>query len=138
MSSFGEVLSEFKKAEEAENIVAIIEDHDLQNGMIAWKSVRITYKHPTDCQEKDPVAKWYWLWSQIDYNPTEFGIVSGSKAQNVGALLTRLRGLRLIYPDGTIHNLASQFLQSVIMSKLRAATPRAAKSSPAKNSSEKN
>ena len=127
MSSFGEILAEFKKAEEAENIVAIIEDNDLQNGMIAWKSVRIKYKAASDCQDKDPVAKWYWLWDQIEYNANEFGVVAGSKAQNVGALITRLKGLRLIYPDGTVHNLASQFLQSIIMGKLRQATPRAAK-----------
>jgi len=118
MSSFGEVIAEFKKNEEAENIVAIIEDNDLQNGMIAWKSVRIKYRAATDCKDKDPVSRWYWLWDQIEYNANEFGVVAGSKAQNVGALITRLKGLRLIYPDGTVHNLASQYLQSIIFVKL--------------------
>ena len=49
MASFGEILAWFKSEEEAENIVAIMGDEDLQNGMIAWKSVRIRFKAATDC-----------------------------------------------------------------------------------------
>ena len=135
MSSFGEILASFKADEEAENIVAIIDDHDLQNGLIAWKAVRIKYRASQDCQEKDPVAKWQWLWGQIDYDPVEFGVVAGVKAQDVGRLITRLKGLRLIYPDGTVHNLASQFLQSIIMAKLKQASPRVAKVSSPKPTS---
>jgi len=124
MASFGEILAWFKSEEEAENIVAIMGDEDLQNGMIAWKSVRIRFKAATDCVEKDTVAKWEWLWQQIEYDQTGFAVVSGAKAQDAGKLFSRLVGLRLIYPDGTIHKLARQYLQSVIMAKIKQATPR--------------
>ena len=136
MPSFGEVLAEFKVNEEAENIVAIIEDSELQNGMIAWKAVQIQYKTASDCQEKDPVARWNWLWNHIDYNAQQFGIVAGVKAQDVGKLVTRLIGLRLIYPDGTVNKLARQYLQSIIMSKIKQGTPRVPVSPAAKSASQ--
>ena len=135
MASFGEILSEFKGDEEAENIVAIMGDEDLQNGMIAWKSVRIRYKAATECLHKDPVSKWNWLWDQIEYDSNGFGVVAGAKAQDVGKLVERLSGLRLIYPDGTINNLAKQYLQTLIMSKIRSATPRQPRQAQAQKTS---
>lgn len=125
MSSFGEELAAFKRDEEAENIVAIIEDEELQNGMIAWKSVQITYRQASDCPEKDTNARWNWLWNQIDYDSQGFGVVAGAKAQDVGRLIARLKGLRLIYPDGTINTLARQYLQAIIMAKIRPSKSRA-------------
>lgn len=124
MATFGEILSEFKTDDEPENIVAMINDEELQNGMIAWKSVRITYKASSDCKEKDSVGKWNWLWGQIEYDSQMFGVVAGAKAQDVGKLFERLKGLHLIYPDGTINRLAKQYLQSIIMAKIRQATPK--------------
>ena len=129
MSSFGEILSEIKGSEEAENIVAIIDNNELQNGMIAWKSVQIRYKPASDCQEKDTVARWNWMWRQIEYDANGFGVVAGVKAQDIGNLLSRLIGLRLIYPDGTVNKLASQFLQGIIFSKIGKAV---SKQKPAK------
>jgi hypothetical protein len=127
MASFGEILNTFKKDDEPENIVAIINDDKLQNGMIAWKSVYIKYKAATDCTDKDPVAQWNWMWDQVEFDANKFGVVAGIKVQDIGAVLSRLKGLHLIYPDGSINRLAKQYLQSIIMSKIRAAQPRPAK-----------
>jgi len=59
------------------------------------------------------------MWSRINYDSNGFGLVAGVKAQDTTILLQRLIGLRLIYPDGTINKFASQYLQSLIMSKLK-------------------
>jgi len=124
MSSFGEVISSFKKNDEPENIVAIVNDEKLQNCMIAWKSVQIQYLPASDCDHKDPVAQWNWLWDQIRYDAEKFGIVAGIRLQDVGATLSRLKGYHLIYPDGTIDRFAKQYLQAIIMSKLRNIGPK--------------
>ena len=118
MSSFGEVLAHFKKSEEPENIVPLIEDAALRNGLVAWKSVTIKNKPAEDCKFKDETSKWNWLWSRVEYDPKHFGVVAGCKAQEAVNLLTRLIGLRLIYPDGTVNNYAKQYLQSIIMAKV--------------------
>jgi hypothetical protein len=124
MASFGEILKEFKTSEEAENVVAILNNDELQNCLIAWKSVRVRYKAASDCREVDPICKWEWLWKQIEYDMETYGMVAGIKMQDVGRAIERLKGLKLIYPDGTINNLAKQYLQSTIMAKLRSVIPK--------------
>jgi hypothetical protein len=118
VSSFGEVLDKFKKNEEAENLMPLVEDAALRNGLVAWKSVVIRYKEATDCTFKDETSQWNWLWSQVEYDAAYFGVVAGVKTQEAQSLLNRLMGLRLIYPDGSINHYAKQYLQSIIMAKL--------------------
>jgi hypothetical protein len=124
MAQFGDILADFKKMAmgEAENIFPIMEDETLVNGLIAWKSVKINYKTLLDCPHKDEAGQWEWLWEQVEFNSSQFGAVAGVKMQDTGNLLTRLKGLRLIYPDGTINVLAKQYLQAQIMGKIRQAT----------------
>lgn len=127
MSSFGEVLSSFKSKEEPESIVPLVEDEDLRNGLVAWKSVVITYNSPGDCDLKDEASQWNWLWKYVQFDQTSFGTVAGVRGQDVGKLLERLIGLRLIYPDGTIHKQAKSYLQTIIWSKLKQVQPKTSK-----------
>ena len=87
MSSFGEVLADFKKNEDAENIVPLIEDATLRNGLVAWKSVTIKNLAAEDCSYKDDTSKWNWLWSRVNYDPKHFGVVAGCKSQEADNLL---------------------------------------------------
>jgi hypothetical protein len=121
MATFGDILAEFKKMAlgEAENIFPLIEDEMLTNGLIAWKSVKVIFKKLSDCPYTDDVGKWDWLWDNVDFDMSRFAVVSGSKAQDASSLFLRLKGLRLIYPDGTINLIAKQYLQSQIMGKIR-------------------
>jgi len=118
MANFGELLAEFKDSEEADNLVPLIEDQSLRNGLVAWKSVTIRFKEASDCTYKDETSKWNWMWQQIEYDSDTFAAVSGSKPQNAQALIIRLIGLRLIYPDGTVNILARKYLQAMIMEKI--------------------
>ena len=124
MASFGEVLARFKGSEEAENLVPLIEDDGLRKALVAWKSVSVRYKPSADCSQESPVDQWNWLWQQVEYDEKQFMTVAGIRPQDTVALLARLIGLRLIYPDGTINALARQYLQSIIMAKLQAAQRR--------------
>ena len=119
MASFGEVLASFKDDEAPENICPLVEDETLRNGIVAWKSVAIRYKEAEDCEYKDDTSKWNWLWTRVDYDVQRFGTVAGVNAQGAAPMVTRLIGLRLIYPDGTISTYATQYLQSIIMAKLK-------------------
>ena len=129
MPSFGELLAEFKESEAPENIVALVDSANLRNALVAWKSVTVIYNKAEDCGYKDETSQWNWLWQQITYDQSTFGTVAGLKAQETGSVLTRLIGLRLIYPDGTINELATQYLQSVIIAKL----PKPKKAKPPKD-----
>lgn len=119
MNSFGEVLAFFKSSEDASSIVPLVDDDELRRGIVAWKSVVIRYKQSGTCEHKDEASRWNWLWDNVEFSQDDFGTVAGVRGQDVGKLLARLIGLRLLYPDGTIHNLAKQYLQTLIWSKLR-------------------
>ena len=135
MASFGEILQGFKDNEEAENLVPLIEDQALRNGMVAWKSVTIRFKEGIkDCPHTDETSRWNWMWKQIEYDSDTFAAVSGVKAQNVNGLITRLIGLRLIYPDGTTNLLARKYLQAMIMEKINKRRPGRPRKSEASDS----
>lgn len=121
MAQFGDILADFKKMAlgEAENIFPIMADEVLINGLIAWKSVHVRFKPLSDCPYTDEVGKWEWLWDNVEFEMNSFGAVAGVKVQDAGNLFTRLKGLRLIYPDGTINLLARQYLQSQIIAKIK-------------------
>lgn len=116
--SLGEILKTFKETESPENIVPLIEDAELRNGVVAWKSVVVKYRDSEPCDLKSESEQWEWMWTKVDFDNNLFAVVAGVQPQNGQRLFLRLKGLRLIYPDGTIHHFASQFLQSIIMSKL--------------------
>ena len=118
MASFGEILEEFKSKESAEMIIPLIDDNKLRNGLAAWQSAKIKHKEMQNCDCKDDLEKWEWLWSRINYSLDEFGVVAGVNPREVSQLFVRLKGLRLIYPDGTINKLAKLYLQGLIMAKL--------------------
>ncbi len=118
MSSFGEVLAEFKKKESPISIAPLMDDNKLVCGLAAWQSVAIQLNPATECKETDPFKKWLWLWEQCEPDLETFAIVSAVKGQDADPLFTRLKGLKLIYPDGTIHQLALQFIQALVLDKL--------------------
>jgi len=117
--TLGETQAHFKKNEDVEVIAPLMEDERLRAGVVAWKSVVVTFKDNEPCGEGlSDAAQWEWMWSKVEFDSRSFGIVAGCKAQETSDLFARMKGLRLIYPDGTIHQLATKYLQAMIMAKL--------------------
>ena len=123
--TFQETIESFRAREEewVENVAPLIESGTLRDGLVAWKSVTIAIKSDGQCQSEAENEMWDWLWEQVQYDQSVFQAVSGVKMQDVGGLLVRLRGLRLIYPDGTINKFARDFLQAQILAKLTGKRP---------------
>lgn len=125
-SSFGEILAYFKSREEenVENIAPLMEDSSLRSGLVAWKSVIIQFENDgSQCEAKSDVEMWNWLWGQVDFDQNIFGTVAGLRTQDIGGVFNRLKGLKLIYPDGTINGMARRYLQSQILQKLAGKRP---------------
>ena len=102
----------------------LVEDEELRKAVVAWKSVEIQYKSAAQCSHTGDVAQWNWLWEQVGFDENKFGVVAGLRAQDVGRMVSRLIGLRLVYPDGTISRYAKQYLQMQILSKIRMPQPK--------------
>ena len=118
MASFGEVLASFKKSESPENIYPLLNDAQLCDALVAWKSVSVKFKPQEDCRVDSEQEMWSWLWERIEFDMTKFGVVAGCKTQEAGSLVHRLIGLRLIYPDATINNYAKQYLGQKIIASI--------------------
>ena len=118
--TFGEILARFKGMEKdsPESVAPLLDNVELRNGLVSWRSVSIRYRDASDCHHKDETSQWNWLWQQIEYDKSTFGTVAGIKPAQVDTLITRLMGLRLIYPDGTINTMAKQYLSAMIMAKI--------------------
>jgi hypothetical protein len=116
--TLAEILKGFKENETPENIVPLVEDAELRNALVAWKSVVVSYREPASCEDDSEAAMWNWMWDQVEFDLSSFAVVAGCQPQHAGRLFTRLKGLRMIYPDGTINTFAAKYLQAIIMSKL--------------------
>jgi len=123
---FESLLARFKTLEVAESIAPMIDSESLRNGVVAWRAVEISCKDLSlECELERESEQWEWLWSNVNFSLNTFSIVSGCKGvQDAKYLFTRLKGLRLIYPDGTYNNFAASYLQAMIVAKLPKAKPK--------------
>lgn len=120
--TFDDILLYFKEQESGspENIAPLIENRDLIDSLIAWKSVNTSRKDSLgECIGQSDNEKWEWLWQNVTFDLNSFAGVAGIRYQDASQLFYRLKGLRLIYPDSTINTIAKQYLQGVIIRMIK-------------------
>ena len=100
-------------------LVPLINDLSLQNSLVAWRAVQTECDREKECELEGISERWNWLWDQVQYDQTKFGVVAGVSVHQVSDQLKRLIGYRLIYPDGTINDLAGQYLQNQVLKQLQ-------------------
>ena len=121
---FGDVLNYFKKIESSnpEVIIVLVDDAKLRNSIIAWQQAsRTEYITPVgECPSDLPDnQKWDWMWEKTKFNKSDFGVAAGLLGQEVDNILIRLKGLRLIYPDGSVNQLAKQYIMSLVSNAIK-------------------
>ena len=117
--TFNALLSAFKSQEQPESLVHLLDDATLRNALVAWPSVSVSIEAGTEeCPYEEEGRRWLWLWSKIKYDEPNFGVVADLKEHEVRKVLTRLIGLRLIYPDGSIHAIARQYIRGLIVQSI--------------------
>jgi hypothetical protein len=119
---FEEALVLFRMQEQPEQVVALIDDLPLQKLVAAWPTVALTTSTATGRQPRtdDLPALWDWFWRQRSFDRTELAKALGMSAPRLNALLGVAVRQRLVYPDGSIHNLAAQFLKARIAKEVGA------------------
>ena len=121
-ATFDQLLDIFKSkgGDSAESLIQLINDPVLCNALVAWQATEVRRTKEELCPHsiEEEAACWKWLWTQVAFDQNKFGIMVNVQAHEISRIITRIVGLRLVYPDGTIHNMAKQYLRQVIMSKL--------------------
>lgn len=118
--NFGKLLEAFKNNETdvAENVIIVINDDILRNALLAWGSMVIDYDSEEECNCDDSKRQWEWMWSKINIDYRKFSLVANVKQYEAAKLIERLKSLRLIYPDGTVNNVARVYLRKMVTDKL--------------------
>lgn len=118
--NFNEILEAFKNSEDevAENIILLIEDNLLKNGLLAWQTMIINYDLFVECEYEEAKMQWEWLWKNIKYDYKEFARIANVKEFEAINLIQRLKALRLIYPDASINRYARAYLRGVVVKNL--------------------
>lgn len=111
-------LAVFKAGEgsRAHLVVGLADSADLRRVAAAWSSPtnRVGWALPDEDEPKDLADRWNWIWSGVSYDPRALATSAMVGRARVGILMDSLRDNMVIYPDGTISEVARGILQQGI------------------------
>lgn len=97
-----------------EKLLALKSDSRLVQGIIAWQNVNVSKTEDSQPADDSLNAICDWLWENTVYDKDEWRMMAGFKVQEADAIFHRLKGLKLIYPDGTIDDYITLYLRSIV------------------------
>lgn len=109
-AEFREAVREMQANEQPEDIYPLTQDRALVAGMLAWRSVPV-HPHP-NAKTSDP-------WGRVRFDLADFARAAGVGLEVAQRLFEVLRRNRLIYPDGTIHQLGRQYARALMVKALQ-------------------
>lgn len=108
------------RAQEIKETAALaLRDGALQKVLAAWPSV------PRELPEAFPVfapgelVAWDTLWQGVKVDLAAVADLTGLSSGVAVVTFRRAQGLRLIYPDGTLHAMAKMVLQALLKDALK-------------------
>ncbi len=111
---------EFMKAQsQVMDVLPILEDDMAQKVLIAWPRLAISRTPPADPLPEGSNAAWRWLWQGVEFDANELAGVAGIHIQMVHSKVEQLKGNHLIYPDGSMSDMAVKLLNAKTTSHLR-------------------
>ena len=115
-------LANFKKAEDEtrERVYVICEDPRALKVLAVWSETAIHYTGKSATRNRKPAItdSWEQVWDDVEIDHGKLVTMTGLDDKVVRSEVERLRLLRLIYPDGTMHKAARDVLRHKIASKL--------------------
>jgi len=115
MSDFISTLNLFKSKEQIESLLAILHDKTLQDVMIAWQNMKVSFnKEIENIDNLGDHERWDLLWSNSKWDSNLLSTLCGLGVNDTNRAILRLKGLRLIYPDGTISTSAAQYMRTEV------------------------
>ena len=108
-------LEEFKNEESPEQIMCLRDNPALQRVVAAWPYARRRAAARPRSSGDDP---WEAEWRAIDIDLADLRTKAAVHDQDVGALFETAKGMRLIYPDGTVNQYARQYIRALIIKEL--------------------
>lgn len=102
---FMELLQQYKENPRRESAAMLLTDPDLLRYCVIWKQVEVRRwsEYPSD-------ATWSALWDCVFVDVEKIALLADHEEVKARKTVERLKGLRLVYPDGTVMGLAEKVI----------------------------
>lgn len=97
-----------------EKLISIKNDDKALSSIVAWQNIQIKRDEQGQPKDDSMDALWDWLWECVSFSMYDWRIMSGVKVQDADTMFQRLKGLKLIFPDGTAEDFATLYIRSVM------------------------
>lgn len=108
-----DLIEHWRSLEVKETAALVVEDKTLQKVLAAWPMVGVA-DGGIPCFAPDDAGSWDGVWSGLKVSLESLASLAGLQQGPAAQAFIRAKGLRLIYPDGTIHAVAKVVLQKRI------------------------
>lgn len=112
-----ELIEHWRSLEVKETAALVVEDKSLQKVLAAWPMVPVT-DSGIPCFAPEDAGSWDAVWSGLQVELAQLASLAGLQQGPAVQAFNRAKGLRLIYPDGTVHAFARLVLQRRIKDAL--------------------
>ena len=118
-----DILEKYKlsESEYMDNLIFLLDEKDkvICNAVVAWKNIKVTLVDETNTKEQDD---WEYLWEHCRYDLKQFMDLTSLDRGDAIGIINKLKGLKLIYPDGSINTNANKLVRSITKKRLEKQT----------------
>lgn len=108
--NFDELLEQYKANPKRESAMLLLTDERLLSYAVIFKQSP-PERRLVDGIEAEPVeATWRALWDCVNVDLDRIAMLADDELVKARKMLERLKGLRLVFPDGTLQELATKII----------------------------
>lgn len=109
--NFEALLETYKANPRRESAALLLTDAQLLAYVVIFKQCPPERRTGEDGYPMQPVeATWTALWDCVEVNVKTIALLADDELVKAQKMVERLKGLRLVFPDGTLQELATQII----------------------------
>ena len=107
---FDELLKVYKDAPKRENNLLLLNDATLLQYCVIFRQYAPERKHIDGVPAQPVDNSWPALWDCVTLDVEAIALIANDEKVKAKMMLERLKGMRLVFPDGTIQDLATKII----------------------------
>lgn len=107
--------------EQLDKFIFLLNDSSmvLPKGLMAWKTIAHSLDFSSEKQIQDD---WEWCWQFCKFDINAFSDLMEMEVAAAKKLIVRMKTLRMIYPDGSVNEIANGVVKAIIKKGIEKAT----------------
>ena len=112
---FDELLKVYKDAPKRENTLLLLYDLELLQYLVIFRQCGPERKHYNGVPVEPTAPTWEALWDCVKLDYEGMALMANDELVKTKMMLKRMIGMRLVFPDGSIQELATKIITKRIM-----------------------